>query len=208
LNLDTSFLASRDAMIKSEDPDETVLAGLFSNVAQQNIGLGMLILLIDPLEYRNFDWIRRLYAMLKDLNVALVFLTKDDLVTERFAKALSRGEYIGRVLRVGPLNMEDGLKLLNQRLSLFRQAGAPQNLAPLTPYELTAVQWVFTGGAETRAIKILLNLCRVAMNLKLAALQANAGGPQTGGAVTTITLADLQKAYQTVLQQTSWGGPR
>lgn len=208
LNLDTTSLASRDALIKSEDPDETVLAGLFSNLAQQNLGLAMLILLIDPLEYRNFDWIGKLHAMLKDLNVALVFLTKDDLVTERFAKALGRGEYIGCVLRVGPLNMQDGLTLLGKRLSLFRQTGAPLNLAPLTPYEMAAVQWVFTGGTETRTIKILLNLCRVALNLKLADLQANAGAPQPGTSPPRITEADLQKAYQTVLQQASWGGPR
>jgi hypothetical protein len=208
LNLDTTLLASRDALIKSEDPDETVLAGLFSNLAQQNLGLAMLILLIDPLEYCNFDWIRKLHAMLRDLNVALVFLTKDDLVTERFSKALGRGEYTGCILRVGPLNMQDGLTLVGNRLSLFRHTGAPNNLAPLTPYEMAAVQWIFTGGAETRTIKILLNLFRVAMNLKLADLQANAGTPPPSTAPIRITQADLQKAYQTVLQQASWGGSR
>jgi hypothetical protein len=134
LNLDTSSLASRDALIKSEDPDETVLAGLFSNLVQQNLGIAMLILVIDSLEYRNFDWIRKLHTMLRDLNVALVFLTKDDLVTERFAKALGRGEYAGCVLRIGPLNMQDALTLLSRRLSLFRQTGAPNYLAPLTSY--------------------------------------------------------------------------
>jgi hypothetical protein len=195
-------------VIKSEDPDETVLAGLFNNLGQQNLGLAMLILLIDPLEYRNFDWIRKLYAMLKDLNVALVFLTKDDLVTERFSKALGRGEYVGCALRVEPLNMQEGLTLLGKRLSLFRHMAAPNNLAPLTPYELAGVQWVFTGGTETRAISLLLNLCRVAMNLKLADLQANVGAPPPGTAQIRITQADLQRAYETVLQQGGWGGSR
>ena len=82
--------ASRDALIKSEDPDETVLAGLFNNLAQRSLGLPMLILLIDPLEYRNFDWIRKLHAMLKDLNVDDYFLAHVQIDTSRFGAPVSR----------------------------------------------------------------------------------------------------------------------
>jgi hypothetical protein len=206
-NQDTAPLKSRDAFIKPEDPDETVLAGLFSSVAQQNLGLPLLILLIDILEFRNFEWIHKLHNLLKDLSVALIFLTKDDLVTERFKKALGRGEYLGCAVCIAPLSMQDGTTLLAKRLATFRQLGAPNDLPPLTPYEMAAIQWIFTGGDKTRAIKILLNLCRVAMNRKLSDLaRLNLGIPsRPWAAVASISQKDVREAYEKSLQNLGWG---
>lgn len=207
-NVDTALLKSRDGFIKSEDPDETVLAGLFGSVAQQNLGLPLLILLIDALEVLNFEWIKKLHGMLRDLNVSLIFLTKDDVVTARFKKALGRGEYVGCAVRIAALTMQEGMTLLKKRLATFRQVNAPNDLPPLTPYEMTAIQWIFTGGNETRAIKILLNLWRVAMNRKLSyLLSSNPGIPaRQASAMANISRNDVQEAYEKSLQNTGWGG--
>ncbi|MCX6632658.1 MAG: hypothetical protein NTW28_34070 [Candidatus Solibacter sp.] len=209
-NGDDTVLKSRDAFIKPEDPDETVLAGLFNSVAQQNLGLPMLVLMVDAVDFRNFDWIRKLHGMLKDLNVALIFLTKDNLVTELFRKALGRGDYTGCAVRLTALTKQDGIALLTQRLKIFRNPGAPSGMATLTPYELAAIQWIFAdtrGGDEPRAIKMVLNLCRVAMNRKLAELvQSNTALPaQAGSGMAPIGEQDLREAYAKSLQQTSWG---
>jgi hypothetical protein len=168
----------------------------------------MLILLVDPVEYRHFDWIRKLHGMLEDLNVALIFLTKDPLVTARFNAAVNRNEYTGCSVQIDALSMENGRELLRHRIGRFRTGTAPHDLPELTPYEEAAVRWIFTGGKESRTIKIVLNLCRVAMNLRLAknvtgnaAIPAKAG---TGPAV--ISEDDLRDAYQNSLHQASWGG--
>jgi hypothetical protein len=206
-NLDPSILKRRDTFIKPEDPDETVLAGLFNSVAQQNLGLPMLILLIDVLEYRNFDWIGKLHGMLKNLNVALIFLTKDQLVTERFKSALARSDYIGCSVCLAPLTMQEGKELLEHRLTIFRhQAGSP-GVTRLTPYEMAAIQWSFTGGNASRTVKWLLSLYRITMNFKLANLVSSGtalpGAPGTPGP--SIGESDVREAFEKSLRQGSWG---
>jgi hypothetical protein len=208
--LDADVFKSRDAYIKPEDPDETVLAGLFSDVAQQGLAAPMLILLVDSIDFKHFDWITKLQDMLAGLNVAFIFLTRDSLVTRRFNAALSRNEYAGQSVQIGPLTMEDGRQLLSQRIGRFRVGAAPQGIAQLTPYEEAAVEWMFTNGQESRAIKMVLNLCRVAMNLKLVE-NVNAKlaiPPQPGSGPASISKNDLELAYKSSLQQASWGGQR
>jgi hypothetical protein len=122
---------------------------------------------------------------------------------------LQRGDYIGCVLRLAPLEMQDGVALLGKRLSMFR-LGASGAMSPLTPYEMAAIRWIFTGGNETRAVKILLNLCRVAMNLKLEDLLASktANPSRPGAGVLSITEQDVRKAYETSVRQAAWGGKK
>jgi hypothetical protein len=149
-NLDATTLRSRNDLIKAEDPDETLLANLFYSAAQQNLAIPMLILLVDELEYRNFEWIRKLHGMLRDLNVALIFLTKEPLVSELFKKALTRDDYVGAAVRLSLLTMQDGIDVLEKRLQIFRTQPAPAGIAGMTPYERAAIDWIFTGGTQSR----------------------------------------------------------
>src|SRR5216684_1105797 len=199
--IDTTAIKSRDP-IKAEDPDESNLAGLFSNVAQAKLNPPMLVLLIGPLRYpNNSDWIGKLYGMLKKLNVALIFTTNDRRITDLFKQALKRGDYLGCPVRLDPLTIQDGKTLITNRLLQFRKQPPPPGLAPLTPYEMAAIEWIFR---EDLVIRQVLNLCRLTMNRKLTQLvgsQKPVPSPVPGDPGTQINTNDFKDVFGTVMSK-------
>jgi hypothetical protein len=206
-HVDTAVLRSRDLLVKAEDPDESLLAGLFDTVAQQNLVLPMLILQIDSVDYQSFDWIARLHGMCSALNIAFIFLTEDDLVAKLFRGALSQDQYIGTSVRLEPLTIADGKAFLQHRLNIFRTQPPPAGIHALTPFELQAIDWIFTKGKDTRTIKMLLNLYRTAMNRKLAFLTKSSlkFPPDAGSTAASIGESDVRDAYHSSVQKAGWG---
>jgi hypothetical protein len=206
-SINIKTLKSRDTFIKPEDPDESVLAGLFNSVAQENLGPPMLILLIGPVQYRNHsNWISKVYGMLKNLNVALLFTTEDKLIRDIFKRSLEAGEFLGCAVLLAPLTYLDGTTLITNRLHHFRTQPTPPGLDPLLPFDSSAIRWMFQ---EALVIRQVLNFCRLGLNRKLADLVNSKKAvppPIPCDPQTQINTDDFKRVFSAVMSRTSWGG--
>ena len=156
-----------------------------------------LILALGPIAWDSRDWLGWLYRLLAPLNVFLIFYSDDTRIASWFDDLVAQHSLSGRSLRLKGLDATEGQLFLTQRFENFRTSV----VNPLSfPFNPVALPGIFRDVPEQRVgVKFLIQILRISLNAKLAALEKTYVEPPPPPHQIQIEWLDISGAYRDVL---------
>lgn len=194
---ESSEIFARYAFINPSRPDLAYLEAMLKELAAGSVPDRPLILALGPIAWGSREWLVWLYRLLAPLNVFLVFYSDDTRIASWFDDLVKQNSLSGRTVRLKGLDAAEGQLFLALRFEDFRTAAVDPKSFPFSPVALPSI---FRDVPEQRVgVKFLIQILRISLNAKLAALEKSYVEPPPPPNLIQIEWLDISGAYRDVL---------